>query len=122
MGSIYALVAIGYNVIYRTTTVFNFAQGAIVATGSLLAYTAVSTWRIGAGLAILVCVAGGALVAVAQDVLTVRPILRRAPSSEVWLVGTLGVSVVVTASAELVWGSDPRQLDVGWLNHLVNVG
>ncbi len=47
IGSVYALVALAYNVIYLTTNMFNFAQGGVIAVASLIAYSALSEWGLG---------------------------------------------------------------------------
>src|ERR1700761_164698 len=91
IGGVYALVALGYNVIYVTTRVFNFAQGAIVAVAALFAYTAIANWGIPVLLVVVLCAILGMLVGATEHVVAVRPILRRSAESHMWLVSTLGV-------------------------------
>jgi branched-chain amino acid transport system permease protein len=122
IGSIYALVALGYNVVYQTTRVFNFAHGALVAVCGLVAFTAVSEWGVPALLAVLVCAVVGCVLVTAEYFVAVKPILARPGDSHMWLVSTLGASVVLEASALLIWGPDPRSVQISLLEEFVWVG
>lgn len=122
LGSIYALVALGYNVIYLTTKVFNFAQGAIVAVCALVGYSAIVLWGVPVAVAILICGATGVILASVEQILVVRPILSRRGDSHMWLVSTLGASVVLEAGALLIWGPDPQRVTIGVLEKFVWVG
>src|SRR6187455_1915156 len=85
LGSIYALVALGYTMVYGILGLINFAHGDIVMVGALVA----------AG---LVCVAIGVTV----ERVAYRP-LRRAPRLAP-LITAIGVSILIQYSAALVWG------------------
>ena len=121
IGSVYALVALGYNVIYTTTRVFNFAQGAIVAMSSLLAFSLI-THGVPVVVALVICAAAGLVVGVVEYLLAVRPITVRAGGTDLWLVSTLGVSVAIEAGVQLIWGADAHAVPIRWLDHLVYVG
>ena len=109
LGSIYALVALGYTMVYGLLGLINFAHGDIVMIGALTALT-VAQALAGMGLppplvlpiaalaAMLVCVALGVTI----ERLAYRP-LRQAPRLAP-LITAIGVSVLLQYSAALVWG------------------
>jgi branched-chain amino acid transport system permease protein len=109
LGSIYALVALGYTMVYGILGLINFAHGDIVMVGALVALTVVSALVGSAlppavvllaalGAATLVCVAIGVTV----ERVAYRP-LRRAPRLAP-LITAIGVSILIQYSAALVWG------------------
>jgi branched-chain amino acid transport system permease protein len=109
LGSIYALVALGYTMVYGILGLINFAHGDIVMVGALVALS-VAQALAGSGLpapavlflallaAILVCVALGVTIERAAY----RP-LRRAPRLAP-LITAIGISILLQYSAALVWG------------------
>jgi branched-chain amino acid transport system permease protein len=109
LGSIYALVALGYTMVYGILGLINFAHGDIVMVGALVALTVVSILA-GSGVpplaivfiamaaAIAVCVTIGVTV----ERLAYRP-LRRAPRLAP-LITAIGVSILIQYTAALVWG------------------
>lgn len=107
IGSIYALVALGYSFIFRTTGTFNFAQGQLATIGSLLAYSAYMAegWPVLVALAIAI-VGVGILGGVIERV-AILPLIRRNEESVSWLISTLGVAVLLTGAAERIWGTQP---------------
>jgi branched-chain amino acid transport system permease protein len=109
LGSIYALVALGYTMVYGILGLINFAHGDIVMVGALVALTVVGLLA-GSGLPpiviLLIALAAAALVCVSIGVtverVAYRP-LRRAPRLAP-LITAIGVSILIQYSAALVWG------------------
>ena len=109
LGSIYALVALGYTMVYGILGLINFAHGDIVMVGALVALSVVTALG-GSGLppAVVLLAAFGAagLVCVAIGVtverVAYRP-LRRAPRLAP-LITAIGVSILIQYTAALVWG------------------
>jgi len=103
VGSIYALISLGFNVIFRTTGVLNFAQGEFVMIGGVFA-----AWLHGKGMPLPVALAGGVLgaglVGVLVDFLAIRPARQARPV--ILIIITVGVSIVLRALAALAWGTD----------------
>jgi branched-chain amino acid transport system permease protein len=107
IGSVYALVALGYSFVFRTTGSFNFAQGQLVTFGSLFAYTLYVRAGLPAAVAALaIFVAVGALGGLTER-LAIWPLARRGDDTLKWLMSTLGVAVLFTGAAERIWGSQP---------------
>lgn len=106
-GSLYGLVAVSFNILYRPTNVFNFAQGDLVMLGAMVAATAATT----RGLPWIVVLPATALVVGLIGLLTERiavsPILSRSVHGQGWIISTLAVSLIVANSVGFIWGPDP---------------
>jgi branched-chain amino acid transport system permease protein len=108
IGSIYALISLGFNVIYRTTGVLNLAQGEFVMWGGVMAgWThGVLGWPL--GWAIVAGVLGTAVASLVVDQLAIRP--ARASAPVVQIIITVGISIVLRSTAALIWGTEPYHL------------
>jgi branched-chain amino acid transport system permease protein len=106
-GSIYAIVGLGFMIIYSVTRVVNFAQGEFVMLGGMLS---ASFYAIGfsLGLAILFAAAVTTLIGMVFYQTVIYPI-RRAPAFALILV-TFGVSIIIRGIAMLAWGTDPTRI------------
>ncbi len=105
-GSIYAAVAIGFNLIYSTTGIINFAQGEFVMLGGMVAASLALVMPlplaiVGAVLIVMLC---GALL----DVLFFRHL--RKPSILQMIVITIGLSIVIQEAALHIWDEKARAL------------
>ena len=105
VGCTYALVALGYNLVYNATGVFNFAQGDFVALGGLLTYSLLVTRHWNVLLVVAPVVGAVALVGLLQERISIAPLLRRGETSMGWVITTLGASVVLQNLMQLIWGS-----------------
>lgn len=106
LGSVYAIIALGYTMVYGIAKMLNFAHGDVIMVGgyvSLLAMSSLSLpWWVGALLAVVVCTVLGVVI----EGLAYRP-LRAAPSLAV-LITAIGVSYFLQNMAQLLWGASPR--------------
>ena len=101
VGAVYALVALGFTIIYNASDVVNFAQGEFVMLGGMItvmAYTAGAPLPLAALVAILVTAALG----VAMNKLAIEP-ARGAPVVSLVII-TIGVSIFIRGAAQLVFG------------------
>jgi branched-chain amino acid transport system permease protein len=106
-GAVYALIALGFGIIYNTTTIINFAQGEMVMLGALSAisiYQAVPSLP----LAFVGGIAAVALVGVLLERLALRPV--RDPSPITLIIITVGAAVLIKGVAMLVWGKEAYPL------------
>lgn len=105
MGSIYALVALGYHVIYVATRVLNFAVGEQLALAGLLALT-----LLGLGLPMVVAVPVAVLAGLALGVAYERLFLRAAYAhgEARAMIATFGIALLIFNGKQLIWGVDPR--------------
>ena len=120
LGSLYALVALGFVVIYKATGVINFAQGGLVVLGAYLTFNVHHTWHVPFVLAVPVAMVLCALVGVGVE----RVILRRMVGQPVFAVimVTIGLLFVIEQVVTAVWGFDRLNLDDPWGVHRVVVG
>ncbi|MBI5558310.1 MAG: branched-chain amino acid ABC transporter permease [Deltaproteobacteria bacterium] len=105
-GSIYAIVAIGFNIIYNTTGIINFAQGEFVMLGGMLAISLHSMLPLplAIGLAVLITMLIGALI----EIIFIRWL--KSPSILRMIIITIGISILIREAALHVWGEGVRSL------------
>ncbi len=108
IGVIYALVAIGYNVIYNVTEIINFAQGEFVMLGGLCAVFFVGTLRLPISMAFFASI----LVVGAMGFIMERFVIRRARDVTVLslIIITIAISIILKGIAMFWWGKDPYSL------------
>ena len=109
-GIMYSLVALGFVLIYKASSVFNFTQGAMV---FLAVLTLVGFMEKGLPIwaALPVTVGVMVLVGMATERFVLRPLVSQ--SEETLLMATIGLAFVIEGTAQLVWGVDVRALDLG---------
>lgn len=109
-GVMYSLVAIGFVVIYKTSGVLNFAQGALVLFAALtfvsLLERGVPFWG-----AMAVTLAAVILVGMLVERTVLRPLVNQPPIT--LFMATLGLSYVIEGVAQLLWGTQVHGLDLG---------
>lgn len=103
-GAIYAIIALGFTMLYNTTGLINFAQGEFVMLGAL---SMISFWKgfqlplgVSFGLSVLLVAAVGLLF----ERLAIRTVKR--PHPIVLVIITIGASILLRGTAMLVWGKD----------------
>ncbi|HYU17308.1 MAG TPA: branched-chain amino acid ABC transporter permease [Chloroflexota bacterium] len=106
LGSIYALVALGFTLIFATTRVVNFAQGEFVMLGALVGYSAHVSAGLPLGPAVLVAGLVTVLAGLIAERVAVYP-LRALQSSIAWVISTLGLGMMLKSGAAEVWGKVP---------------
>lgn len=106
VGSIYTLIALGYNVIFATTNILNFAHGETFMVGTLIAFGL----RVGLGaplwVSLLAAIVLGAAFGLITESTAVHPVVRKAPGSWGWLLSTLGIGTVARRLAEIATGNE----------------
>jgi branched-chain amino acid transport system permease protein len=116
-GCVYALVAVGYSLIYRTTGVVNFAQGSYAMIGGFATYWFVGEAHLPYALAILLGVAAAAMTGLVLWGVVVRPLWRKRSPPYVVLLATIVFGAIVANSALLLLGPMPHSLPAwipGW--------
>jgi len=109
-GVMYALVALGFVLIYKASGVFNFAQGSLVFFAAL---TFVSLTERGWSLWLALAVTLAAMVAIgiAIERLVLRPLVNQPPIT--LLMATIGLTFVLEGVSQFAWGSQPHGLELG---------
>jgi branched-chain amino acid transport system permease protein len=105
-GAIYAVVGIGFNIIYGATGIINFAQGEFVMLGGMIAVTLHTV------LPTPLAIAGAVVVTMAVGALLEMTLIRwlTSPSALRMIIITIGASILVREAALLAWGNQVRAL------------
>lgn len=107
MGCIYSLIALGYNMIIRAMNLLHFAQGEVMMVGALSGVTLVSVLRVPYLVAIPLVMVLCGLLALAMDACAYRPVRRRNVPTINLIIATLGMSILLSNTAILIWGAEP---------------
>ena len=108
VGSIYAIIALGFTIIYNATDIVNFAQGEFVMLGAMIMVTLQTVVGLPVWLALPLSIAAGAIVGALLERLAIRP-LRQA-SILTAIIVTIGASIFLRGVAMIVWGRDAKLL------------
>ncbi len=109
-GCIYALVAVGYSLIYRTTGVVNFAQGSYVMVGGFSTWWYYSVAGLPYPLAVLLGVLSAAFTGLVLWIAVVLPLWRRRSPAYVVLLATIVYGAIISTGALAVFGAMPQTL------------
>jgi branched-chain amino acid transport system permease protein len=105
VGSIYAMVAVGFNIIYNVTDIINFAQGEFVMLGGLIMVFFTVTAKLPLPLAFVLTIAAVTGVGALMERFTIHP-LKNA-SVLTMIIVTIAVSILFKGIAMFIWGKDP---------------
>lgn len=106
LGSIYAIIALGYTMVYGIAKMLNFAHGDVIMVGAYMCFFAVGSFSLPPAAGVLLAVAVCTVLGIAIERLAYKP-LRSAPSLAV-LITAIGVSYLLQNSAQLLWGADTK--------------
>jgi branched-chain amino acid transport system permease protein len=124
-GVMYALVALGFVLIYKASGVFNFAQGAMVFFAALTFVSLVERgWNFWLALAVTLAVM--VLLGLVTERVVLRPLVNQ-PQITLFM-ATIGLTFVLEGLSQLIWGSQPHGLELGipdipmeWLSQKWNI-
>jgi len=105
-GAIFALVALGFVLIYKSSDVINFAQGELLLIGAYLTYAMVEQFGLWWPVGVIVAVVLAALVGVLIEQLVLRPLIGEPVISVIMV--TIGLSSLLRAIVGAIWGVTPR--------------
>ena len=109
-GTMYSLVALGFVLIYKASSTFNFAQGAMVFF-AVLSFVGFMELGLPFAVAFLVTVALMIAVGYATERLVLEPLVGQ--NEDTMLMATIGLAFVLQGLAQAVWGVEVRRLDLG---------
>jgi branched-chain amino acid transport system permease protein len=120
LGARYALVALGFVIIYRATGVINFAQGGLVALGAYLTYAFANGAELPFALAVLLAVVCAGVFGAGVE----RVVLRRMVGEPVFAVImiTIGLLFIIEQAITAIWGFDSLNLADPWGVRTVDAG
>lgn len=103
LGLIYALIAVGYTMVYGVIQLINFAHGEIYMLGAFFCVTFITTWGLPFYAAIVLAMLCCSLCGILLDIIAYRP-LRKAPRLAA-LITAIGMSIFLQNLALVIWGS-----------------
>ena len=106
IGSIYALVALGYSMVYGIIKLINFAHGDIIMVGSYLAWYIIARMGVSSPIAIAAAILGCALLGMTIEKVAYTP-LRGSPRISL-LITAIGISYLLQNLAQLIFTANPR--------------
>lgn len=107
LGSMYALLALGFHITYVVSRTVNFAQGSAMMVGAVLGYSFYITWGWPLWLAVPATLTLCAVYGLVIERFLVRPFHSR--GSEAWLMATVAAGILVDNLALFTFGKEPRQ-------------
>ncbi|MGI3166992.1 branched-chain amino acid ABC transporter permease [Pseudooceanicola sp. 200-1SW] len=118
IGMMYALMAIGFTLVFGIMRIVNFAHGEFYMAGSFVAFFTYAQWQLPFALTILIAIAVVGIAGAIIEWLLIRPLRTDELTG---MIATLGISVVLQNSALMFFGASPRPMpDV--VSGLVHVG
>ncbi len=106
LGSIYAVIALGYTLVYGIAKMLNFAHGDVIMVGGYVVFTAMITWELSPWIAVIMAIVACTLLGIVIEKVAYKP-LRKASSLSV-LITAIGVSYFLQNMALLIFKEKPK--------------
>ena len=107
LGSIYAIIALGYTMVYGIAKMLNFAHGDVIMVGAFMCYFAAGSFGLPPIVGVLMATVICTILGITIERLAYKP-LRSAPSLAV-LITAIGVSYLLQNGAQILWGADTKK-------------
>lgn len=108
MGGLYALIALGFVIIYKATRVINFAIGEIMMFAAYLFLAFAGGMELSAWISLPLAVIGGSILGGVIEKTMIRPMLGESPISVVMV--TIGIASILVGLVEFIWTANPQLL------------
>ncbi len=106
LGSVYAIIALGYSMVYGIAKMLNFAHGDVIMIGGYITFCATQYWGLPPVVSVLAAMLVCTVLGVIIERLAYKPL--RAASSLAVLITAIGMSYFLQNSAQLIWGANPK--------------
>ena len=106
LGSIYAIIALGYTMVYGIAKMLNFAHGDVIMVGGYISFYAMTLLGLPVPVAVLAAVFVCTVLGIVVERLAYKPL--RAATSLAVLITAIGMSYFLQNAALLVWGANPK--------------
>lgn len=120
LGSKYALIALGFVVVFRATGVINFANGAFVLVGAYVTYQFFQGWDYNFYVAILLSMVVGFVMGVVLEALVLRRLVGEATFTVIMV--TIGLLFIIDNVVTAIWGAENLNLGDPWTGNVLRVG
>ncbi len=115
LGSVYAIIALGYTMVYGIAKMLNFAHGDVIMVGAYISFCATTYLGLSPATSIIMAMVVCTVLGIVIEGLAYKP-LRKATSLAV-LITAIGVSYFLQNVALLIWGSTPKTFNsIAWFN------
>lgn len=112
VGSIYALIAIGYSMVFSILRVINFAHGSFYMIGAVVALTFFTSLGLPFWLAIVLGLLAAAVTGIFVEQVAIRPLRKNSAPRIAFLLSTLGMQLFLDNGARLFWGARTRPFSI----------
>ncbi|ROR28605.1 branched-chain amino acid transport system permease protein [Mobilisporobacter senegalensis] len=119
-GSIYALIALGYTMVYGIAKMINFAHGDIIMVGAYVVWVAIAVLKLPVSVGLIIGVAACAVLGIFIEKVAYKP-LRKAPPLAV-LITAIGVSYFLQSASLLIFSSAKRTFPVSFDIPAITIG
>ena len=120
LGCVYALVALGFVLIYKATDIVNFAHGEVMMVGAFLGLTFIEIWHFPYWLGLLCAILCMALFGVLLHRFLLKPLAGQGILAVI--VVTLGLSILLRAFASVIWGPETFAMETPFSRKVVHLG
>lgn len=114
LGSIYAIIALGYTMVYGIAKMLNFAHGDVIMVGAYVCYLVFTNLGLPWWVSLLISMAVCTVLGIVIERLAYKPL--RAASSLAVLITAIGVSYLLQNAALILWSSTPRNFPTGFFD------
>lgn len=120
LGSVYAIIALGYTMVYGIAKMLNFAHGDVIMVGAYIIYFCLSLFNLPLIVSLIIAIICTTLLGVIIERLAYKP-LRSASSLSV-LITAIGVSYFLQNAAQLLWGSASKMFPANIITGSLTIG
>ena len=106
MGSIYAIIALGYTMVYGIAKMLNFAHGDVIMVGAYISFCTTAYLGLPAWVSVIAAMAVCTALGVIIEGLAYKPLRQAGPLAV--LITAIGVSYFLQNAAQLIWGATPK--------------
>lgn len=106
LGSVYAIIALGYTMVYGIAKMLNFAHGDVIMVGGFVTFTAVSTLGMSPILAVVISIVVCTVLGIVIEKIAYKPLRKATPLAV--LITAIGVSYFLQNLALIIFGSDTK--------------
>ena len=106
IGAVYAIIALGYTMVYGIAKMLNFAHGDVIMVGAYISFSVTSYLGLPAIVSVIIAMAVCTLLGIIIEGLAYKPL--RGTSSLAVLITAIGVSYFLQNAAQLIWGATPK--------------
>jgi branched-chain amino acid transport system permease protein len=106
LGSVYAIIALGYTMVYGIAKMLNFAHGDVIMIGCFIVFTITSSFHMNPILALVIAIIGCTVLGVVIEKIAYKPLRKASPLAV--LITAIGVSYFLQNVALLIFGADTK--------------